>query len=132
MLCIVQGIKFPIISDRDGDFSRAAGVLKLQGGQFGAARCWPAYSAVQSRRRAVLVLDPELRLVHLALRNERTRARPGDALEVVRRLQETGPSAIAASAASTPRSLSVLSRRNKNDGPEEGGPDTRWDSLFRL
>ena len=42
MLCIVQGIKFTIISDRDGDFSRAAGVLKLQGGQFGAARCWPA------------------------------------------------------------------------------------------
>jgi hypothetical protein len=39
--CIVQGIKFPIISDRDGDFSRAAGVLKLHGGEFGAARCRP-------------------------------------------------------------------------------------------
>ena len=34
----LQGIKFPIISDRDGDFSRALGVLKLKNGEFGAAR----------------------------------------------------------------------------------------------
>ena len=34
----LKGIKFPIVCDRDGDFSRAFGVLKLSGGNFGAAR----------------------------------------------------------------------------------------------
>ena len=34
----LKGIKFPIICDRDGDFSRAFGVLKLSDGNFGAAR----------------------------------------------------------------------------------------------
>ena len=34
----LKGIKFPILCDRDGDFSRAFGVLKLSGGNFGAAR----------------------------------------------------------------------------------------------
>ena len=33
-----KGIKFPIICDRDGDFSRAFGVLKVSGENFGAAR----------------------------------------------------------------------------------------------
>merc|ERR1711874_581350 len=48
----LKGIKSPIICDRDGDFSRAFGVLKLSsGGNFGAAR-------------AVAVLDPEKRLIH--------------------------------------------------------------------
>jgi len=70
----LKGIKFPIICDRDGDFSRAFGVLKLSGGNFGAAR-------------AVAVLDPEKRLVHLRLHNERTRARPDSFLQLVSRLQ---------------------------------------------
>ena len=34
----LKGIKFPIICDRDGDFSRAFGVLKVNGEDFGAAR----------------------------------------------------------------------------------------------
>merc|ERR1719452_306868 len=38
MMSFLQGVKFPIISDRDGDFSRAFGVLKLKDGEFGAAR----------------------------------------------------------------------------------------------
>ena len=38
MMSFLKGIKFPIISDRDGDFYRAFGVLKLKDGQFGAAR----------------------------------------------------------------------------------------------
>ena len=38
LIVSLKGIKFPIISDRDGDFSRAFGVLKLSGGNFGAAR----------------------------------------------------------------------------------------------
>ena len=33
-----KGIKFPIICDRDGDFSRAFGVLKVSGENLGAAR----------------------------------------------------------------------------------------------
>jgi len=70
----LKGIKFPIICDRDGDFSRAFGVLKLSGGNFGAAR-------------AVAVLDPEKRLVHLRLHNEHTRARPDSFLQLVSRLQ---------------------------------------------
>jgi len=70
----LKGIKFPIICDRDGDFSRAFGVLKLSGGNFGAAR-------------AVAVLDPEKRLVHLRLHNERTRARPDSFLQLLSRLQ---------------------------------------------
>ena len=35
---LLKGIKFPIICDRDGDFSRAFGVLKVSGENFGAAR----------------------------------------------------------------------------------------------
>ena len=38
LIVSLKGIKFPIISDRDGDFSRAFGVLKLSDGNFGAAR----------------------------------------------------------------------------------------------
>ena len=34
----LKGIKFPIICDRDGDFSRAFGVLKVSGENLGAAR----------------------------------------------------------------------------------------------
>ena len=44
----LKGIKFPIICDRDGDFSRAFGVLKLSDGNFGAARavlfCFKTFS----------------------------------------------------------------------------------------
>jgi len=76
----LKGIKFPIICDRDGDFSRAFGVLKLSGGKFGAAR-------------AVAVLDPEKRLIHLRLRNERTRARPDSFLQLLSRLQGNPSSA---------------------------------------
>merc|ERR1711874_279924 len=77
----LKGIKFPIICDRDGDFSRAFGVLKLSsGGNFGAAR-------------AVAVLDPEKRLIHLRLHNERTRARPDNFLQLLSRLQGNPSSA---------------------------------------
>jgi len=76
----LKGIKFPIICDRDGDFSRAFGVLKLSSGNFGAAR-------------AVAVLDPETRLVHLRLHNERTRSRPDSFLQLLSRLQGNPSSA---------------------------------------
>ena len=75
----LKGIKFPIICDRDGDFSRAFGVLKLSGGNFGAARAVfdDFFSAFHFHffRSQVAVLDPEKRLIHLRLHNERTRAR---------------------------------------------------------
>ena len=51
MMSFLEGIKFSIISDRDGDFSRAFGDLKLKDGQFGAAR-------------ALVFLDQEGRMVH--------------------------------------------------------------------
>ena len=35
---LLKGIKFPIICDRDGDFSRAFGVLKVSSENLGAAR----------------------------------------------------------------------------------------------
>jgi len=76
----LKGIKFPIICDRDGDFSRAFGVLKLSSGNFGAAR-------------AVAVLDPEKRLVHLRLHNERTRSRPDSFLQLLSKLQGNPSSA---------------------------------------
>merc|ERR1711874_484658 len=69
----LKGIKFPIICDRDGDFSRAFGVLKLSsGGNFGAAR-------------AVAVLDPEKRLIH--------HLRPDNFLQLLSRLQGNPSSA---------------------------------------
>ena len=37
MMNSLQGINFPIISDRDGDFSRAFCVIKVENGKFGAA-----------------------------------------------------------------------------------------------
>ena len=61
MMSFLEGIKFSIISDRDGDFSRAFGVLKLKDGQFGAAR-------------ALVILDQEGRMVHISLHNEYTRS----------------------------------------------------------
>merc|ERR1711936_268901 len=70
----LKGIKFPIICDRDGDFPRAFGVLKVSGENLGAAR-------------ALAVLDPEKRLVHPRLHNELTRARPDNLLRLVTRLQ---------------------------------------------
>ena len=55
MMSSFPDIAFPIISDRDGDFSRAFGVLKLTNGKFGAAK-------------ALVILDTDVRMVHLALR----------------------------------------------------------------
>ena len=54
MMSFLEGIKFSIISDRDGDFSRAFGVPKLKDGQFGAAR-------------AQVILDQEGKMVHRSL-----------------------------------------------------------------
>ena len=109
----LQGIKFPIISDRDGDFSRALGVLKLKNGEFGAAR-------------ALILLDRDMEVVHLSLHNEKTRSRPTDILELINQLENnssssSNPSEAAVSVPSSiPSSESVPpshppSFKNKND-----------------
>ena len=72
MMSFLNGVKFPIISDRDGDFSRAFGVLKLKDGQFGAAR-------------ALVILDQEGRMVHMSLHNEYTRSYPMKVMEMIKK-----------------------------------------------
>merc|ERR1712142_1413805 len=67
-------LAFPIISDRDGDFSRSFGVLKLKNGEFGAAR-------------ALVILDTEGRMVHLSLHNENTRSYPDKVLSLIKHLK---------------------------------------------
>jgi alkyl hydroperoxide reductase subunit AhpC len=74
MMGSLQGVSFPIISDRDGDFSRAYGVLKVKNGKFGAAR-------------ALVILDREGRMVHMTLHNENTRSFPGKVVELIKKLQ---------------------------------------------
>merc|ERR1719431_1822984 len=75
MMSSFPDIAFPIISDRDGDFSRAFGVLKLTNGKFGAAR-------------ALVILDTEVRMVHLALNNENTRSYPDKVMELIKHLKD--------------------------------------------
>ena len=67
-------ITFPIISDRDGDFSRSFGVMKVKNGKFGAAR-------------ALVILDTKGRMVHLTLHNEHTRSYPVKVMELIRHLK---------------------------------------------
>ena len=74
----LKDIKFLIICNRDGDFSRAFAVLKLSGNNFGAARavfCNVTVAFLFLLLSQVAVLDPEKKLVYLRLHNERTRAR---------------------------------------------------------
>jgi len=67
-------ITFPIISDRDGDFSRSFGVMKVKNGKFGAAR-------------ALVILDTKGRMVHLTLHNEHTRSYPVKVMELIKHLK---------------------------------------------
>ena len=53
----LQEVKFPIISDRDIDFSKAFGVLKVNNAKFGAAR-------------ALLILDTDGRMIYMTLHNK--------------------------------------------------------------
>merc|ERR1719244_726416 len=68
MMSSLKGIKFPIISDRDGDFSRAFGILKVNKDCFGCAR-------------ALVVLNPEMKMIHVSLNNERTTSKPDQVLK---------------------------------------------------
>ena len=93
MMNSLQDITFPIISDRDGDFSRSFGVLKLQNGKFAAAR-------------ALVILDTRGRMVHLALHNEHTRSYPVKVMELIKHLKGDVITAVDKSADSL-KSLSV-------------------------
>ena len=79
----LQGIKFPIISDRDGDFSRSFGVLKIFNDETGADR----YGAA----RAMIILNEEMRMVYMALNNETTPSKPENALSLIRLLKSKDP-----------------------------------------
>jgi len=104
----LKDIKFLIICNRDGDFSRAFAVLKLSGNNFGAAR-------------AVAVLDPEKKLVYLRLHNERTRARPDSFLHLVSKLQgNTSSAKKPASFVSNTISFVSSDVARKNDVVENG------------
>jgi len=73
MMSNLRGIKFPVISDRDGDFSRTFGVLKLKDGKFGAAR-------------ALVILDQQGKMVHLTLHNELAKSYPSKVLDLIKNL----------------------------------------------
>ena len=69
MMESLQEVNFPVISDRDGDFSRAFGILKVNNEKFGAAR-------------ALVILDTDGRMVHMTLHNEQARSYPDKVLEL--------------------------------------------------
>ena len=79
----LQGIKFPIISDRDGDFSRSFGVLKIYNDETGADRFGAA--------RALIILNEEMKMVYLALNNETTPSKPENVLSLLRTLKAKDP-----------------------------------------
>ena len=79
----LQGIKFPIISDRDGDFSRSFGVLKIYNDETGADRFGAA--------RALIILNEEMKMVYLALNNETTPSKPENVLSLLRTLTANDP-----------------------------------------
>ena len=58
----LQGIKFPIISDLEGELSRSFGVLKIHKDKTGAAKFYAA--------RAVIILNDKSEIVYLQLKNE--------------------------------------------------------------
>ena len=77
----LQGIKFPIISDRD--FSCSFGVLKIYNDETGADRFGAA--------RALIILNEEMKMVYLALNNETTPSKPENVLSLLRTLKAKDP-----------------------------------------
>jgi len=112
MMNSLSDITFPIISDRDGDFSRSFGVLKVKNGKFGAAR-------------ALVILDSNGRMVHLTLHNEHTRSYPVKVMELIKHLKDDISIAIDESTESL-KSLSMStviidepSKVDESEGPKE-------------
>lgn len=69
----LQGIKFPIISDREGTLSKSFGVLKTAEGKFGAAR-------------ALAIMD-SMKLVFLSVKNESTKSEPEKIMRYIKLLR---------------------------------------------
>jgi len=97
-------IAFPIISDRDGDFSRAFGVLKVKNGKLGAAR-------------ALVILDTEGRMVHFALNNENTKSNPVKVMELIKHLKDVNTGVDESPGTSSQNASNAISN-------EESKPDT--------
>jgi len=110
MMNSLSDITFPIISDRDGDFSRSCGVLKVNNGKFGAAR-------------ALVILDSNGRMVHLTLHNEHTRSYPVKVLELIKHLKDGVSTAFDESTDSLKSlSMSTVIIDEPNEADESEGP----------
>ena len=72
----LQGIKFPIISDLEGELSRSFGVLKIHKDKTGAAKFDAA--------RAVVILNDKSEMVYLQLKNEKVASDPRDIISFLR------------------------------------------------
>ena len=72
----LQGIKFPIISDLEGQLSRSFGVLKIHKDKSGAAKFDAA--------RAVAILNDKSEMVYLQLKNEKVASDPRDIISFLR------------------------------------------------
>ena len=104
----LQEVKFPIISDRDIDFSKAFGVLKVNNAKFGAAR-------------ALLILDTDGRMVHMTLHNKWAGSYPTKVLELIKTLnigQFSDANEETASGDSSPPSSSI-NKSSINKSPKK-------------
>ena len=72
----LQGIKFPIISDLEGELSRSFGVLKIHKEKAGSERFAAA--------RAVVILNDKMEMVYLQLKNEKVASDPQDIISFLR------------------------------------------------
>ena len=75
----LQDIKFPIISDRDGDFSRSFGLLKIDKTKVGAEKFHAA--------RAVAILNDKKEMVYLCLKNEKVASNPEEVMAIIKHMQ---------------------------------------------
>ena len=75
----LQDIKFPIISDRDGDFSRSFGLLKIDKTKVGAEKFHAA--------RAVAILNDKKEMVYLCLKNEKIASNPEEVMAIIKHMQ---------------------------------------------
>ena len=72
----LQGIKFPIISDLEGELSRSFGVLKIHKDKTGSERFAAA--------RAVVILNDKMEMIYLQLKNEKVASDPRDIISFLR------------------------------------------------
>ena len=112
----LQDIKFPIISDRDGDFSRSFGLLKIDKTKIGAEKFHAA--------RAVVILNDNKEMVYLCLKNEKIASNPEEVMAIIKHMQQ------GKSQAEKPSELEENKKQGK-DGDEKkadkGGKEKKSD-----